>query len=340
MDRTLADWLNRPLAIGRRQVSPRLVLAPMTGLGHVAFREMLADFGGYGLLWSEMCSARRLPAENPRRSACFRWNEAERSHLVCQIVGREPVPVVAAARRIEAEGFFGVDLNFGCSVGTVCRHHGAAALLREPERAADLVAAVRQAVACPVTVKFRTGWQDAPEPAVAMARRFEAAGADALTFHPRVAPDRRTRPPRWEYIRRVKEAVGIPVFGNGNVFSAADCRRMIDTTGCDGVAVGRMAIARPWLFAEWTRGFVPDAAIHRRTVLRLIERLAVHFEPAQALRRFRRFADYFAANFKFGHTLRRRLAVVGDLAAAGEAVVEFLAVASEPTAGPNLNFFH
>ena len=175
---------------------------------------------------------------------------------------------------------------------------------------------------------------------VDMARRFEAAGADAFTFHPRVAPDRRTRPPRWEYIGAVKAAVGIPVFGNGNVFSAADCRRMLETTGCDAVTVGRMAVARPWLFAEWTAGLVPDEGIYRRTALRLIALLALHFEPVQALRRFRRFADFFAANFKFGHTLRSRLATATDLAAAASAVDNFLAAAPELTASPNLNFFH
>ena len=218
MDDTLADLLNRPLAIGARTIPGRLVLAPMTDLGHVAFRQLLAEFGGYGLLWSEMCGARRLPMENSRYSRCFRWREAERTHLVFQIVGSQGPRMADAARRIEAEGFFGVDLNFGCSVRAICKQGSGAQLLKTPERAGDIVAAVRRAVACPVLVKFRTGWQDDPAPAVAMARRFEAAGADALTFHPRVAPDRRTRPPRWAYIAAVKQAVRIPVFGNGNVF--------------------------------------------------------------------------------------------------------------------------
>ena len=122
-------------------------------------------------------------------------------------------------------------------MAAVCKKQCGAALLRTPDIAEAIVAAVRKAVNIPVFVKFRTGWEDRPEGAVAMARRFEAAGADALTFHPRVAPDRRTRPPKWAYIAEVKSSVKIPVFGNGDVFDRADCERMIATTGCDGIAL-------------------------------------------------------------------------------------------------------
>ncbi|HDI59998.1 MAG TPA: tRNA-dihydrouridine synthase family protein [Desulfobacteraceae bacterium] len=340
MDRHLADFLNRPLRIGDRWIPGRLVLAPMTDLGHVAFRHLLAEFGGYGLLWSEMVDARRLPTENPAVSNCFRWREAEKEHLVFQIVGHDPQQMAMAARRIQAEGFFGVDINFGCSVQAICKKGAGAALLREPSRAEAVVAAVRRAVDCPVLVKYRTGWQDDPQLAVALARRFEAAGADALTFHPRVAPDRRTRPPRWSYIAAVKQAVTIPVFGNGNVFSAAACQRMIEVTGCDGVAVGRMAIARPWLFAEWTGRLTPAPGIYRRSALRLIDLLKCHFEPGRAVVRFRRFARYFAANLRFGHSLCRRLATAKDLDAAAETVEAFFDASPELTESPNPNFFH
>ncbi|MDY0310576.1 MAG: tRNA-dihydrouridine synthase family protein [Desulfobacterales bacterium] len=340
MDRHLADFLNRPLHIGNRSIPGRLVLAPMTDLGHVAFRQLLSEFGGHGLLWAEMADARRLPTENPTVSNCFRWREAEKDHLVFQIVGHDPQQMALAARRIQAEGLFGVDINFGCSVQAICKKGAGAALLRTPDRAEAVVAAVRRAVSCPVLVKYRTGWQDDPQPAVDLARRFEAAGADALTFHPRVAPDRRTRPPRWPIIAAVKEAVTIPVFGNGNVFSPADCRRVLDTTGCDGVALGRMAIARPWSFAEWTGRLDPDPGIYRRTALRLIHLLRLHFEPAKALVRFRRFARYFAANLRFGHSLCRRLATANDLDAAATVVEAFFDTSPELTASPNPNFFH
>ena len=234
--RDLAAVLKRPLAVGNRTIPGRLVFAPMSFLGHVAFRQLLSEFGGFGLLFTEMCNARAIPTESRRTSAYFRWRDAELPYLVCQIFGGEAAQMAEAARRIEAEGFFGVDVNFGCASAAICGRSVGAALLRTPERAAEIVARIRRAVAIPVTVKFRTGWRDDPAEAVRMAKRFEGAGADAVTFHPRVAPDRRARPPKWEYIGLVKQALTIPVFGNGDVFDAAACRRMMALTCCDGVS--------------------------------------------------------------------------------------------------------
>ncbi len=336
----LAASLNRPLLIGGRRIANRLVLAPMTFLGHVAFRELLSGFGGFGLLWTEMCSSRGLPVENPRVSACFRWREKELPVLVCQLLGADPAKMAQAARRVEREGFFGVDLNFGCSAGTICKRRCGAALLKTPDRAAGIVAAVRAAVGIPLFVKYRTGWTDAPETAVDLAKRFEAAGADALVFHPRVAPDRRSRPPRWGHIGRVKAAVSIPVFGNGNVFTADDCLALFERTGCDGVSLGRIAVARPWSFAQWTAGFVPGPDIHRQTALRLADLMERHFEPNQALRRYKKFAMYFSANFVFGHTLFTRLRNAADMAQIRKELTAFFGTRPKIHVRPNLNFFN
>lgn len=335
----LARRLDRPLRIGRKRIEGRLVLAPMSFLGHVAFRELLERFGGCSLFFSEMCSAKTIPTENRRVSSCFRWRDAEAPHLVCQILGNEPEAMAEAARRVEAEGFFGVDLNFGCATGVICRRGLGAALLKHPDRAFRILAAVRRAVGIPVTVKFRTGWRDDGEAAVALARGFEAAGADALTFHPRVAPDRRARPPRWELIGEVKRAVGIPVFGNGDVFDAAACLRMLETTGCDGVALGRMAIARPWVFAEWRGLLRPGPEIFAAAARTLLDLTAAHFPEKAAVQRFRRFAFYFAANFRFGHTLYRRVQNSAGLEEIRAALDGFFAAAPEINASPNMNYF-
>ncbi len=334
----LPTYLNRPLTVGGRRIRGRLALAPMTYLGNVAFRELLAGFGGYGLLFSEMCSAKRLPRENPAASAFFRWRPRELPHLVCQIFGAEPEVMAAAAARVAREGFFGVDINLGCSVSAICRQNCGAALLREPARAAAIVAAVRRSVSIPLFVKYRTGWRDDPAAAVDLARRFEDAGADALTFHPRVAPDRRARPPKWDYIRQVKAAVAIPVFGNGNVFDAEDCRRMIATTGCDGVMIGRMAIARPWIFAQIADGLQPGPEVFGRAGLEMVRLLGRHFDPERALRRLKRWAPYFCANYPFGHTLCSRLINRDCLAAAVDCLREFFDGDPAPLARPNMNF--
>ena len=135
MKPVLQNVINQPLAIGNRAIHKRLVMAPMAFIGNVAFRELVAQFGGYGLLFSEMCSAKRIPRENRQRSTYFRWRDAELSRLVCQIFGSDPSSMAVAARRIEAEGFFGVDINFGCSDVAICRQKCGAAILNTPELA-------------------------------------------------------------------------------------------------------------------------------------------------------------------------------------------------------------
>ena len=307
MGQTGLEVLKQPLEIGNRRVHRRLNLAPLTFLGHVAFRQLLSEYGGYGLLFTEMCSAKTVLTENRYKSPYFRWRDQEKKQLVCQIFGREPEIMARAAERIQAEGFFGVDINFGCSAGNICKRQCGAALLKTPEEAVAIVAAIRKSIEIPLFVKYRIGWQDNPGLAVDLAQRFEGEGADALTFHPRVAPDRRARPPKWEYIGLVKQAVGIPVFGNGDVFDENDCLKMLTLTGCDGIALGRLAVARPWIFAAWNKDFIAPADIHRRVASRLLALLESHYEPAAAQRRFNRFAYYFASNFTYGHTFYTRL---------------------------------
>jgi tRNA-dihydrouridine synthase B len=335
----LSRAVRRPLSIGNRIIQSRLVLSPMAMLGHVAFRALVSEFGGFGLLFSEMCSAKRLIHENRHVSAYFRWRDEELSLLVCQIVGADPDTMAAAARRIEREGFFGIDINFGCTATDICRLNGGAAVLKDPLLATRIVSAVRQAVSIPLFVKFRTGWKDDPDFAVDLARRFEAAGADALTFHPRVAPDRRAHPPKWPYIGRIKEAVSLPVFGNGNVFDADDCLRMLLSTGCDGVAIGRMAVARPWLFSEWTEDRKMENNVYRDTALRLAYLLEAHYDPPNALRRFRKFSLYFAANFRFGHTFHTGILKAKNMNEARVAVRRFFCSEPDLISYPNINFF-
>lgn len=335
----LSRCLNHPLLVGGRQIDNRLLLAPMALLGNVAFRELVSGFGGCGLLFSEMCSAGRILADNGRQSCYFRWRDEELPRLVCQIVGEDPDTMARAAAIIEHSGFFGVDINFGCSAATICSRRCGAALLKNPPRAAAIVEAVRRSISIPLFVKFRTGWRDDPRPAVALAKIFAEAGADALTFHPRVAPDRRSRPPRWEYIGRIKQAVDIPVIGNGNVFSRQDCQEMLQTTGCDAVALGRLAVAMPWVFACWSSGYRPDSRIHRQVAVDLLELLRKHFDTQQALRRYKRFAQYFSAGFRFGHTLYTRIRNTASFEQARAVIDDFFNSGPELTDQPNMNFF-
>jgi len=137
----------------------------------------------------------------------------------------------------------------------------------------------------------------------------------------------------------VKQAVSIPVFGNGNVFDHKDCLRMLETTGCDGVAIGRMALARPWLFAAWTDGFQCGPDIYLKSALLLAKLLEKHFDPQKALKRFKKFAFYFSANFKFGHTVFRGIQKAATRQEAEAFLNQFFKLPPELVSRPNLNFF-
>ena len=333
---SLQERLQLPLTIGDKTIASRLVLAPLSKLGNTAFRELVESYGGCGLLFSEMCSARAVRHDAPGRTTGYMWREAELPTLVCQIYGDNPEDMAAAAQRIEARGFFGVDINFGCAVATVCRHGCGAALLKTPDRATAIVRAIRKAVRIPVFVKYRTGWRDDPSSAVDLARRFEEAGADCLTFHPRVAPDRRTRPPKWAYIGMVKDAVSIPVLGNGNVFDSSDCSRMLSETGCDGISLGRLAVARPWIFSEWVSGCAIDPSVYPESITRYADMLPRHFAPDVAVRRFNRHMAYFCANFQYGHSLYSAVCRAKTLSDAVGAFHEFYRTAPETSSRPRI----
>lgn len=336
----LARRLNQPLSIGGRPVANRLWLAPMAGLGHVAYREVLEEYGGCGLVFTEMCSAKAVPRENRIVSPVFRWRDEELPSLVCQIVGSTPEEMVPAARRIEDEGFFGIDINMGCSVPGIVKRDAGAALLKEPDAALAVVEAVRREVDIPLFVKFRTGWSPDIALAVQLARDFQSAGVDCLVFHPRVAPDKRTRPPVRDHIRAIAEAVDIPVFGNGDVVTPEECLSMLDETGCDGVSIGRMAMARAWLFAEWTQRYVADENEFQVYALRLAEALDRHYDPIRALKRFKLFTVYFAANFTFGHTLQSRFLGAKSMDAVMAVAREHIRPGMQLTQRPNMNLYN
>ena len=303
----LQGRLTQPLELGPRTISCRAILAPMAGITHVAFRQVLGRFGGYGLAYTEMCSAKAIAHGQKGQTGYFLFAEQELKNLVCQIMGSEPEDLAAAAKVIEKCGFFGVDINMGCAVSRICRQGAGAALLKDPDRAARAVSRVRGAVSCPILVKYRTGWADDPSFAADMAKRFENAGADALIFHPRVAPDKRSRPPKWEYIADVVDSVSIPVFGNGNLNTPEDAAAMIELTGCSGVALGRIVAARPWIFAQMSRGLDPSTDIVVQTAKDMARTIWSWYPSHIALGLYKRFMTYFCSNFAFGHTLRPKL---------------------------------
>jgi nifR3 family TIM-barrel protein len=294
-------FLNTPLNTGNKTIKNRLILAPMAGINHIGFRKLINSFGGCGLLFTGMLNARALPTENRFKSNVFRFDDNELSNLGAQIFGNDPFFMAEAAKRIEDEGFFCIDLNFGCSVKSICNKNYCAALLKNPDLAVKIVEQVRKKVSFPLFIKMRTGWSEDIDNAVKLAKRFENAGADALTFHPRTAPDKRTRPPKHEYTGIIKENLNIPVFANGNIFTPDDAEKVLNNTKSDGIALGRITVAKPWIFSSWTQGENFDYDVYEQTLKQALKEYSFLYGEKLGIKLFKKFYKYFCANFKFGN---------------------------------------
>ncbi len=242
----------RPFAIGGVVVDPPLTLAPMAGQTTYAFRALCRQLGGCGLVCTELISSTALQRKGARERTFqrFDWRAGE-SPVAVQLFGSDPRVMAEAARIVADHGADIVDINMGCWVPKVARRGGGAALLNDLPSAAAVVEAVARAVSLPVTVKVRAGWRSGQPTAIAFARAAEELGAQAVAVHGRYADQGFNGQADWEVIGQVKQAVRrIPVIGNGDVASAADVRRMVAQTGCDGVMIGRAALGRPWIFRQ------------------------------------------------------------------------------------------
>lgn len=256
--------------VGSIPIEPGLTLAPMAGQTNMAFRKLCRELGGVGLVCTELISSQLI--EKRSTFEYYTWDESE-FPVAVQLYGANPAQMAEAARIVVDRGAPIVDINMGCWVPKVVKKGGGAALLDEPCQAAAVVEAVVKAVPVPVTVKVRTGVTAAKPTAVPFARLAEQAGAAAIAVHARTAEQGFTGLPDWDVIRQVREAVTIPVLGNGDVTSAAEARRMVAQTGCHGVMIGRAALGQPWIFAEIAglRSGEPSRSERARLALRHME---------------------------------------------------------------------
>jgi tRNA-dihydrouridine synthase B len=285
-------------------------LAPMAGITNAPFR-LLARECGSGRVTSEEIDARALLCDNRRTVEMARYLPEERP-LTLQLLGSDPNVLAEAARRLEASGADGIDLNMGCPVAKIVAKGEGCALMRDPPGAAVIFRFMRKAVTVPLTIKIRGGWDDGSMNAVEISRIAESEGVDGITVHPRTRSQQFTGRAPWEVIAAVVDAVRIPVTGNGDVRSPAAAAAMRQATGCADVMVGRGAIRAPWIFAPVEPSREEKTRIIRRHC-ELIER----FLPERvALIQLKKHLAWYSEGLPFAASARVALFQARERAAA------------------------
>lgn len=236
------------MKIGNLTIENPIITAPMAGVTSRAFREILKDMGA-GLVTTEMVSAKALVYEN-KQSLQLLELEGECPPIAVQLCGHEPLILAQAAKMAAARGAAIIDINCGCPAPKIVKNGDGSRLLETPALIEEIVAAVKKAVSIPVTIKIRKGWDAPEETGMAAALAGERGGADAITVHGRYRAQYYSGTADWDFIRRVKAAVTVPVIGNGDLFTGADCVRMRHETHCDGLMIGRGLMGNPWLVRD------------------------------------------------------------------------------------------
>ena len=238
------------LQIGLVVISPATVLAPMAGVTDTVFRRFIRNLGGCGLIMTEFTSADGvLRAKDQKAKRYLHFYEDEHP-ISAQLFGSDPQVMADAARIVEDLGFDLVDLNLGCPAKKVVKCNGGSGLLRDLPRIGGIFEAVRKAVTIPFTVKFRAGWNDEEIVCMGLAKMAEDCGLSAVALHARTREQGYSGNARWEWIAAVKDAVKIPVIGNGDIRTPEDACAMVAATRCDAVMIGRTAPANPWIFRQ------------------------------------------------------------------------------------------
>jgi len=299
------------LKIGSVAISPATVLAPMSGVTDTVFRRFIKNLGGCGLIMTEFTSADGVLRDQRVQGRYLHFYEDEHP-ISAQLFGSSPSVLADAARLVEDLGFDLVDLNLGCPAKKVVKCNGGSGLLRDLPLIRQIFEAVRAAVKIPFTVKFRAGWNDDEIVCVELARMAESCGLGAVALHARTREQGYSGNARWEWIASVKQAVKVPVIGNGDIRTPEDACVMVAQTGCDAVMIGRMAPSNPWIFRQIeqnvSRGNCDEPTEgDRYQMIRTYFRMLLEEEMPGAEGKMKQFASWFTHGVPGGAALRKAI---------------------------------
>jgi nifR3 family TIM-barrel protein len=291
-------------------IRPALVLAPMAGVTDTVFRQVIRGLGGCGLIMTEFTSSEGITRSAAKTLRYLYFTPDERP-ITAQLFGADADVMARAAAMVQELGFDIVDINLGCPAKKVVKC-GGSGLLRDLPLLEQILRAVRAAVTIPLTIKLRAGWDEKSIVAVDVARMAEQVGIEAIAVHPRTRVQGLEGKADWNIIREVKNAVRIPVIGNGDVRVPEDAVRMVRETGCDAVMIGRTAAINPWIFRQIEQYVAtgrcdqPGEA-ERHALLARYFRMLVDSGMADAIGKMKQFACWFTHGVRNGSELRRRV---------------------------------